>query len=114
MTGDHGEGGHLGLGLGDVGTCHQENESDIDSVNDDLDMSVNCLRWRIWWAGGCGCQARAAAGRLLQEPVGGRDQLLRISLAWLRLAMHNVSHQKAGVEEASEELNFFNYTRRII
>ena len=44
MTGDHGEGGHLGLGLGDVGTCHQENESDIDSVNDDLDMSVNCLR----------------------------------------------------------------------
>ena len=56
----------------------------------------------------------AAAGRLLQKPVGGRDQLLRISLAWLRLAMHNVSHQKAGVEEASEELNFFNYTRRII
>ena len=43
-NGDHGEGGHLGLGLGDVGTCHQENESDIDSVNDDLDMSVNCLR----------------------------------------------------------------------
>ena len=71
-------------------------------------------RWRIWWAGGCGCQARAAAGRLLQEPVGGRDQLLRISLAWSRLAMHNVSHQKAGVEEASDELNFFNYTRRII
>ena len=71
-------------------------------------------RWRIWWAGGCGCQARAAAGRLLQEPVGGRDQLLLISLAWSRLAMHDVSHQKAGVEEASEELNFFNYTRRII
>ena len=56
----------------------------------------------------------AAAGCLLQEPVSGRDQLLRISLAWSRLAMHDVSHQKAGVEEASEELNFFNYTRRII
>ena len=41
-------------------------------------------RWRIWWAGGCGCQARAAAGRLLQEPVCGRDQLLRISPRWTR------------------------------
>ena len=56
----------------------------------------------------------AAAGRLLQEPVSGRDQLLHIFLAWSRLAMHDVSHQKAGVEEASDELNFFNYTRRII
>ena len=46
----------------------------------------------------------SAAGRLLQEPVSGRDQLLRIFLAWSRLAMHDVSHQKAGVEEASDEL----------
>ena len=49
-----------------------------------------------------------------QLVAGTNNQLLRISLAWSRLAMHDVSHQKAGVEEASEELNFFNYTRRII